>query len=121
MAIADQDLEIQRGDNERLLAVIDPASAAADLYFTVKKRLRDADEDAIISKSSGEGIAITVAGNESTPAQVQIAIDAADTQAPDIPNRITPPVQLFYDLTDGAGHTIARGKLTVLPEVRLGG
>jgi hypothetical protein len=121
MAIADQDLEIQRGDDERLLAVIDPASAAVELYFTAKKRLRDADEDAIITKASGEGIAITVAGDESTPAQVQIAIDRADTQVPAIPNRISPPVQLFYDLTDGANHTIAKGRLTVLPEVRLGG
>lgn len=119
MAIVEQDLEIQRGDDERLLAVIDPFTAAAELHFVAKKRLADPDDAAIIAKSLGDGIAVTVAGDVNTPAQAQIAIDMEDTQV--LPNRLTPPVVLFYDLTDGANHTLAKGKLTVKPEVRLAG
>lgn len=117
--MVEQDLEIQRGDDERLKAVITPASAAAQLYFMAKKKLSQADDDAIISKSLGTGISITVAGDESTPAEAQIAISKADTQV--LPNREDPPVVLFYNLTDGENHTLAKGKLTVKPEVRLAG
>lgn len=119
MAIADQDLEIQRGDDERLLAVITPFTAAAELHFVVKKRLSDADDDALITKALGSGISVTVAGDVNTPAQAQIEIDKADTQI--LPNKLTPPVVVFYNLTDGANHTLAKGKLTVTPEVRLAG
>lgn len=119
MALEDQDLEIQRGDDERLLAVITPFTAASALYFMAKRRLADADEDADISKSLGSGIVVTVAGDVNTPAQAQIEISKADTQA--LPNKLTPPVVLHYNLTDGANHTLAKGKLTVMPEVRLAG
>jgi hypothetical protein len=115
----EQDLEIQRGDNERLLAVITPFTAAAELHFTAKKKLNDTDDNAIISKALGAGIAVTVAGDANTPAQAQIEINKADTQA--LPNKLSPPVVLFYDLTDGADHTLARGKLTIIPEVRQAG
>lgn len=119
MALVDQDLEIQRGDDERLLAVIDPAAAAAELHFVAKKKFSDPDESAIISKRLGAGITVTDPGDEDSPAQAQIAIDKADTQV--LPNKLTPPVTLRYDLTDGQNHTLAKGKLTVLPEVRIGG
>jgi len=119
MAVADQDLEIDRGDDERLLAVITPFTAATELHFTAKKRLNDADASAVITKALGSGISVTVAGDVNTPAQAQIAINKADTQA--LPNKLSPPVVLFYDLTDGANHTLAKGKLTIKPEVRLAG
>lgn len=115
----EQDIEIQRGDDERLLAVIEPFTAAAELHFTAKKKLSDTDEAAIISKQIGSGITVTLAGDVNTPAQAQIAISKTDTQV--LPNKLTPPVVLFYDLTDGEDHTLAKGKLTVLPEVRLAG
>ena len=115
----EQDLEIQRGDNERLLAIITPFTAAAELHFTAKKKLSDADDDAIISKTLGAGIAVTVVGDASTPAQAQIEINKTDTQA--LPNKPSPPVVLFYDLTDGANHTLAKGKMTIFPEVRQAG
>jgi len=114
--VEDQDLEIQRGDNERLRAVITPASAASELFFTVKKKLSDPDERAVIAKSLDDGITITVPGDGDTPAEAQIAINKADTQV--LPNRETPPVIVHYDLTDGDDHTLAKGKLTVKPEVR---
>ena len=117
--MVEQDLEIERGDNERLKAVITPASAAAELFFTAKKKLSQSDEDAVIAKSLEDGITVTVPGDEDTPAEAQIAIDKADTQV--LPNRENPPVVLFYDLTDGDNHTLAKGKLTVKPEVRQGG
>lgn len=122
MALVDQDLEIQRGDDERLLAVIDPFTAASELYFVAKKKLSDADDAAVIFKETGDGITVTVAGDVNTPAQVQIEINMADTQV--LPNKPTPPNQpvvLFYDLTDGDKHTLAKGRLTVMPEVRLAG
>jgi hypothetical protein len=117
--VADQNLEIQRGDDERLKAVITPASAATALYFMAKKKFSQADADAVISKSLGAGISITVAGDSNTPAEAQIVINKADTQV--LPNKETPPVVLFYNLTDGDNHTLAKGKLTVKPEVRLAG
>jgi len=117
--MVEQDLEIDRGDNERLRAVITPASAATELFFTAKKKLSQSDEDAVIAKSLDDGITITVPGDGDTPAEAQIAIDKEDTQV--LPNRENPPVVLFYDLTDGDNHTLAKGKLTVKPEVRQGG
>jgi hypothetical protein len=51
-----------------------------------------------------------------TPAQAQIAINKADSQV--LPNK---DQTLYYNLTDGANHTLAKGKLTVKPEVRLAG
>jgi hypothetical protein len=117
--MVDQDLEIQRGDDERLKAVIEPFTAATELYFMAKKKYSQTDEDAIISKSIGAGISITLPGDETTPAEAQIEINKADTQA--LPNTNKRPIELFYDLTDGANHTLARGKLTVKPEVRLAG
>jgi hypothetical protein len=116
MAVADQNLEIMRGDDERLLAVITPFTAAASLHFMAKKRLGDADAAAIITKSLGSGITVTVPGDVNTPAQAQIAINKADSQV--LPNK---DQTLYYNLTDGANHTLAKGKLTVKPEVRLAG
>lgn len=119
MAIVEQDIEIQRGDDERLLAVIDPFTAAAELHFVAKKRYSDADDDAIISKSLGAGIQVTVAGGAGVPAQAQIAIDKDDTQV--LKNTDKVEVALFYNLTDGDNHTLAKGKMVVKPEVRLAG
>lgn len=112
----DQDLEIMRGDDERLKAVIDPYTAAAALYFMAKKSFSAADNKALISKQLGSGITITVPGGVGVPAEAQIAIDKADTQA--LGNK---EQDLYYNLTDGANHTLAKGKLKVLPEVRLAG
>jgi hypothetical protein len=111
-------LTITRGDRERLSAVITPFSAAAGLRFMAKKKLRDADEDAVIDKTIGEGIVVTVAGDEDTPAEAQITIDPEDTQL--LPNKSTPAVKLLYDLVDGDDHTLDTGEIIVLPEVLTG-
>jgi hypothetical protein len=80
-----------------------------------KRKLRDADADAIIDKTIGAGIVVTSAGDVDTPAEAQIVIDPEDTQP--LPNKRTPPVSLFYDLVDGDNHTLDTGELIVTPEV----
>lgn len=112
------DLTITRGDRERLQAVITPFSAAASLRFMAKKKLRDADVDAVIDKSIGSGIVVTAAGDADTPAEAQITIDPEDTQG--LPNKSIPPVVLLYDLVDGDNHTLDTGAITVQPEVLTG-
>lgn len=111
-------LTITRGDSERLKAVITPFTAAASLRFMAKKKLRDADADAIIDKTIGAGITVTVPGDVDTPAEAQIAIDPEDTQV--LPNKSSPPVTLLYDLVDGDEHTLDTGELVVQPEVLTG-
>ena len=110
-------LRITRGDSERLKAVITPYTAAAGLRFMAKRRLGDADSAAIINKSIGNGIFITVEGGAGVSAEAQIIINPADTQT--LPNKRTPVVELFYDLVDGDQHTLDTGKIIVEPEVLL--
>lgn len=111
-------LTITRGDSERLEAVITPFTAAASLRFMAKRKLRDADADAIIDKTLGAGIVITVVGDLDTPAEAQITIDPEDTQV--LPNKLDPQVKLFYDLVDGDNHTLDTGEIIVQPEVLTG-
>ncbi len=111
-------LTITRGDSERLNAVITPYTAASSLRFMAKRKLKDADADAIIDKSLGSGITVTIVGDENTPAEAQITINPSDTQV--LPNKREPPVVLLYDLVDGANHTLDTGEIIVEPEVLTG-
>lgn len=108
-------LTITRGDSERLKAVITPYTAAVGLKFMAKKKLKDLDAAAIISKTLASGIAVTVVGNSTTPAEAMITINPAETQA--LPNKTQ---TLFYDLVDGANHTLDTGELIIKPEVLIG-
>lgn len=110
-------LEIVRGDNERLKALITPASAAASLRFMAKKRLSDADSAAIIDKTVGNGITIVEAGDLDTPAEAQIVIDPSDTLV--LPNRDRIEMALYYELEDGADHRLDFGTLVIKPKVIL--
>jgi hypothetical protein len=83
-----------------------------------KKKLKDADADAIIDKTVGAGIVITVAGDVDTPAEAQITIEPEDTQP--LPNKLSPQVKLLYDLVDGNDHTLDTGEIIVTPEVLTG-
>ena|SRR5687767_1037221 len=107
-------LEIVRGDNERLKALVTPFSAAASLRFMAKKRLSDADDAAIIDKTIGDGITIVDAGDVDTPAEAQIVIGPTDTQA--LSNK---QVSLIYELEDGDDHRLDFGTLVVKPKVIL--
>lgn len=109
------ELTIKRGDAERLKAVEQTyLTFATGLRFMAKRRLRDADADAIIDKTIGAGITITVAGGPTVFAEAQIAIDPLDTEP--LPNR---EVTLFYELEDGNDHTLDEGTLIVMPKVIL--
>lgn len=110
-------LEIVRGDNERLKALITPFSAAASLRFMAKKRLSDADDDAIIDKTIGNGITIVDAGDVNTPAEAQIVIEPTDTQV--LPNTDKREISLYYELEDGDDHRLDFGTLIVKPKVIL--
>lgn len=111
-------LEIVRGDSERLKALITPASAAASLRFMAKKRLSDADADAIIDKTIGNGITVVDPGDVNTPAEVQILISPLDTQALRN-NGDKVEVGLYYELEDGADHRLDFGTIVVKPKVIL--
>lgn len=106
---------IVRGDNERLKALVTPFSAAASLRFMAKNFLSDADADAIIDKTIGDGITIVDAGDLDTPAEAQIVISPLDTQV--LPNKRT---SLYYELEDGDDHRLDYGTLVVKPKVILG-
>lgn len=110
-------LEIVRGDNERLKALITPFSAAVSLRFMAKKKLSDADAAAIIDKTVGDGITIVDAGDLDTPAEAQIVIDPTDTQV--LPNTDKREISLYYELEDGDDHRLAFGTLVVKPKVIL--
>ena len=108
-------LTIKRGDAERLLAVEETyLTFATGLRFMAKRNLRDADADAVIDKTIGNGITITVAGGPAVYAQAQIEIDPLDTLA--LSNK---EVTLFYELEDGNDHTLDEGTLIVTPKVIL--
>lgn len=110
-------LEIVRGDNERLKALVTPFSAAASLRFMAKKRLSDADDAAIIDKTIGAGITIVDAGDVDTPAEAQIVIEPLDTLLLRNSDKIT--VSLYYELEDGDDHRLDFGTLVVKPKVIL--
>ena len=107
--------KLRRGDAERLLVSITPYTAAeGQLYFMAKTSYRQTDDDAIISKSLGDGITIANPGISSTPATAVIEVDGADTKV--LRNRTK---TLLIELTDGQDHTLLNDTIVVEPEVRI--
>lgn len=79
--------------------------------FTAKRKITDADTDAVISKVSGSGITVMSNPNDN---KAVIAILPADTDF------ITNKIRLMCDvqIKDGSNvYTVATGTLTINPDV----
>lgn len=112
-------LEITRGDDRTYdIDVVDEDGAAVDittfgaLWFTAKRRISDADEDAVIAKALGVGVEL----DDVVTNRANVTIQSSDTESlPDIKTRLAWDVQVQDDL--GNIVTIASGTLTVTPDV----
>lgn len=113
------DLSVRRGDDQRLdLAIVDATGAPFDLtgaflWLTAKRNRSDADSDAVLRKTSDDGI--TVDGDP-TLGLAAIQLDAADTA--DFP-AYAHSYPFDVQLLDGAGQTttVVDGILTITPDV----
>jgi hypothetical protein len=113
---------IKRGDDRSLTITAtypadhanagDPYDLTGDkvVWFTAKRHLSDADEDAVILKETGEGISVLSPTNTA-----RVQIDAADTVG--LPDQEI-VLQFDVQVKDGTEViTIADGTLSVLPDV----
>ena len=102
-------LSIYRGDDRTLTITASASLTDSEVTFTAKRSKRDADEDAVIQKTTGAGVEI---GDPDTTAEV--TIDAADTMDLE-------PVALYWDVqvVDGTGsvRTVAAGRLVIKADV----
>jgi hypothetical protein len=113
------DIEARRGDTETYdLAITDRAGDPVNLtgstvWFTAKRHTSDADDDAIITATQGDGLEITNAAQ----GELTLTLQPDDTSG--LEDRL---VRLEYDvqLKDGTGRitTPLTGKLYVHPDVR---
>lgn len=80
-----------------------------ELTFTVKRRLSDSDDDALIQKTVGEGIVVS----EDEPGVATITIDPVDTSG------IANGPSLYWDIqvqADDDVRTPLSGRLIVIPD-----
>lgn len=108
---------ITRGDSRTLSGAVtlsgEPFNlTSCDIWFTVKYRYTDDDDDAVFQKTVGDGITVT----NPTAGLITIDINPADTE--DIPKVKT---ILVYDLqiknSGGSKWTSASGNIVVNPDV----
>ena len=115
------ELSMMRGDSKTYTFALTDADgdaldlAAASVWFTAKRRLSDADDDAVFNLSVGTGITI---GTPASGGEVTVDLPAANTTA--LPDRRT---ELRYDLqvklAGGEAQTALYGTLAVYPDVTL--
>lgn len=109
-------LTAKRGDTIDLLVLVTRDNAAvdltgADVWFTAKRSLRDADVDAVVQKTIGNGIVVT----DALAGEALVTIDPSDT------NGFTRETRLFCDVQviepSGRITTVADGTLTITLDV----
>ena len=104
-------LEMWRGDDREFTFTITEDGAPmnltdAVLRFTAKRSLLDADDAAVIAKSTGSGIE----AEDPTTGVATLTLAAADTES------LTGTAQLIWDLQvarGGSVRTVLRGLLTI--------
>lgn len=111
-------LSMTQGDKHTFdVALTDAAGApldltSVDITFTAKRRLSDADADALIQKTTASGITVDA---DPTTGLATLVIDAADTVG------LASGPALFWDLQidDGAGdvRTPLSGRLAIASDV----
>lgn len=112
------DLTMYRGDTAAWdFTITTPTGTAVDLSnateirFTAKQRPSDADVDAVIAKTLGDGVTVTDAAGGVL--RVQLAED--DTSALSVPLSLAWDVQLADD-ADGV-YTVASGALSIKADI----
>jgi len=114
-----QQLSLRRGDNEAIpIQIYDidgepmDASGIEEVFFTVKHKRSNDDEDALIAKTLTDGIEVV----ESEEGRLQINLDPADTLQFDSAQRgLVWDIQIV--LADGSVYTVADGLLNVVLDV----
>lgn len=101
-------LSMYRGDDRVITITASESLDGCDVWFTAKRRRSDADDDAVIQKTSPTDI--TIDG-----VTAQVAIDAADTAELDHGTALFWDVQVFD--TDGNLHTVASGRLSIVGDI----
>lgn len=114
--MADFEFRESRGDTIQLLVPVTRNGSPVDItdaqfYFTAKRSKTDADVNAIIQKSSGDGISIL----DASGGMAVIVIQPEDTDFLDDEPRLYCDVQMVE--ADGTTTTIARGRLTLLYDI----
>ena len=119
-AIPTFDLTIKRGDGEQYTITIGPPSGptvdlrtGCTVWYTAKKKTSDADDVAVIQKTSAPGGGIEILP-DSPGNKIVLSLVAADTED------LGENVRLYHDIqTQFVGqepHTAMDGRLTVLPD-----
>lgn len=111
--MSDFSLTVKRGDTIDLEVPILRDDVAvdltgADIWFTAKRRLTDADADAVAQKSIGSGIVVV---GDAADGTVLVTLDPADTDSLTKQTVLTCDIQLVE--ADGRVTTVASGTLTV--------
>ena len=109
-------LTLTRGDDRVLTVTLsEPVSDGARLDFTVKRRISDADDDAVLQKQSDDdGITLDEAAGTA-----EIRIAGADTAELDVEPRYVWDIQMTA--SEGEVTTLASGRLVLRPDVTRGG
>lgn len=110
--MADFELISTRGDTIRILVPVTRNNAPVDLtgatlYFTAKRRKTDLDAEAVIQKSTLDGITIT----DELNGQAVIIIQPANTSFLEDEPRLYCDVEVIE--ANGTRTTVARGRLTI--------
>jgi hypothetical protein len=105
-------LEFRRGDTRPLTVTLPQDITGISLWFTAKHRLSDADDDAVLRKSTDEGSITIPVGTDGI---ALVDVDASDTES------LTRTTRLYYDvqtLDDGGTiDTVAHGRLVIHADV----
>lgn len=106
--------KIRRGDDYEFdIPIVDQVTGlpvditGTEFWFTAKRRLFDADADAVISKDMATGIAII----DAPGGRARVFIDAADTVS--LYKRTTLRYDVQWKDADGRIHTVDTGDLLV--------
>lgn len=110
--MAQFELEAYRGDTIRLSVPVIRNSSPVDLtgstiYFTAKRKKNDLDVDAVIQKSTDDGIIIT----DAELGQALIVIAPIDTSSLEDEPRLYCDVEVIE--ANGTRTTVANGRLTI--------
>jgi len=110
-------LELYRGDDRTAaVAIMDLAGVPLDLtgtalQFTVKRRVADPDDDAVIVKTIGAGITIT----DEAAGEAEVVFDAADTDTLPTGPHYRWDIQVIDDT--GKVRTVAAGRFVIRADI----
>ncbi len=124
MSALQADVTLLRGDTNTLTVTVTnlPSgglAAYAEIVFTAKRDISDADASAFIHLTLASGVTITTNGNATTDGVLTITIPAATTATlPAYDTLLAYDVQVTDTTTNPATvHTVAQGTLTVTADV----